>query len=131
MIRTAYTNDHTLWNQIVSKENNTKARYEFLTGETSAKKFYNGTNVKNVDTKLNTFSKERMTGYQKNANSAARPANKRTSKSTLALKELDRYSTASKGDILSRALEQVLVDKSSRSRAGNSTASRTTVPRPF
>ena len=56
MIGTTYTNDHTLWNQIVKKENEAKARFEFLTGETSAKKFYNGSNSKNVYSKLQTYS---------------------------------------------------------------------------
>ena len=57
MIATAYGKDHALWDQIVRKEMDVKKRFEFLTGETTAKKFYNGTNKQNVDKRLNTFEK--------------------------------------------------------------------------
>ena len=60
MIGTVYTNNHRLWGQICQKEIDSKARYEYLTGETSAKKFFSGSNSVNVDSKLQTFSKERM-----------------------------------------------------------------------
>lgn len=122
MIGTAYANDHTLWGQIVKKENDVKARYEYLTGETSAKKFYNGSNSVNVDSKLQTFSKERMPAHMKalaaTMNSAGKPLNKRSSQSSLGggvtSKSGGRYSTASKGDVLSHALEQVLSEKRSK-----------------
>ena len=59
MINTSYGNEHALWDQVVRKENGAKQHFEFLTGETDAKKFYNGQNTKNVDDRLNTFSKSK------------------------------------------------------------------------
>ena len=44
MIKTAMSKDHALWDQIVRKEAEQKARFEYLTGETVARKFFNGTN---------------------------------------------------------------------------------------
>ena len=42
MINTAMSKDHALWDQIVRKEVDAKKRFEFMTGETQAKKFYSG-----------------------------------------------------------------------------------------
>ena len=61
MINTSQSNEHALWNQVVRRENEAKRRFEFLTGETQAKKFYNGQNVTNVENKLSTFDKWRQT----------------------------------------------------------------------
>ena len=52
MINTVQAKDHCLWDQIVKKELAAKRRYEFLTGETVAKKFFNGQNKTNVDVNL-------------------------------------------------------------------------------
>lgn len=52
MIGTAYSKDHYLWDQIVKKEAVAKKRFEYLTGQTTAKKFFNGTNTGNVDRRL-------------------------------------------------------------------------------
>lgn len=49
--------DHALWDQIVRKEAETKKRFEYLTGQTQAKKFYNGQGEKNVDHTLVTFQR--------------------------------------------------------------------------
>ncbi len=43
MINTNLAGNHALWDQVVRKETEAKKRFEFLTGETSAKKFFNGT----------------------------------------------------------------------------------------
>ena len=56
MIGTAYSKDHTLWDQIVRKETEAKKRFEYMTGETVAKKFFNGTNTFNVDKNLQTVA---------------------------------------------------------------------------
>lgn len=55
MIGTAFSKDHALWGQIVNKESETRKRFEYLTGETQAKKFFNGTMKTGVDAKLETF----------------------------------------------------------------------------
>lgn len=55
MIGTAYSKDHALWGQIVNKESDTRKRFEYLTGETQAKKFFNGTMKAGVDARLETF----------------------------------------------------------------------------
>lgn len=55
--------DHALWNQIVEKEARTKQRFEYLTGQTQAKKFFNGQNTDNVDKTLVTY--QRMKEVQK------------------------------------------------------------------
>ena len=52
MISTAYGKDHALWDQIVRKETDAKKRFEYMTGETVAKKFFNGTNTANVNKNL-------------------------------------------------------------------------------
>ena len=52
MIGTAYSKDHYLWDQIVKKEADAKKRFEYLTGQTTATKFFNGTNRQNVDRNL-------------------------------------------------------------------------------
>lgn len=52
MINTTYAKDHVLWDHIVRKENEAKRRWEFLTGDTSAKKFYSGALEGNVDRHL-------------------------------------------------------------------------------
>ena len=49
MINTMMQGDHALWNQIVEKEARTKQRFEYLTGQTQAKKFFNGQNNDNVE----------------------------------------------------------------------------------
>lgn len=49
MIGTGYHKEHALWDQIVRKEMDAKKRFEFLTGETTAKKFFNGTLKSSVD----------------------------------------------------------------------------------
>ena len=54
--------DHALWDQIVKKEAATKQRFEYLTGQTQAKKFYNGQNAQNVDKTLVTYQRMRETG---------------------------------------------------------------------
>lgn len=51
-----YHKDHALWDQIVRKESETKHRFEILTGETSAKKFYNGQNHRNVSQRIVTLN---------------------------------------------------------------------------
>ena len=56
MISTAYGKDHALWDQIVKKETETKKRFEYMTGETVAKKFFNGTNAFNVNKNLTTMA---------------------------------------------------------------------------
>lgn len=58
MISTAYGKDHALWDQIVKKETEAKKRFEYMTGETTASKFFNGTNQGNVDKKLQTISSQ-------------------------------------------------------------------------
>ena len=55
MINTVQAGDHRLWDQIVRKEQEAKKRFEFLTGETVARKFYNGSNLDNVDKNLQTY----------------------------------------------------------------------------
>ena len=60
MIRTLYTKDHVLWDKIVRKENEAKRRWEYLTGDTSAKKFYNGVLESRVDERLETYDKAFM-----------------------------------------------------------------------
>jgi len=57
MIKTTYGKEHALWDQIVRKETDARKRFEYLTGETAAKKFYNGQLCNSVDRKLQTFSK--------------------------------------------------------------------------
>lgn len=57
MIGTGYNKEHALWDQIVRKEADTKRKFEFMTGETTAKKFYNGTLRGDVDQKLATYGK--------------------------------------------------------------------------
>ena len=59
MINTSLGNEHALWDQIVRKETVTKKHFEYLTGETDARKFFNGSNLQNVDTHLKTFSKSK------------------------------------------------------------------------
>lgn len=44
MINTSLSKDHALWDQVVRKEAIAKQRFEFMTGETTATKFFNGTN---------------------------------------------------------------------------------------
>ena len=61
MINTGQSNEHALWGQIVRRENEAKRRFEYLTGETQAKKFYQGQNVGNVDKNLSTFDKWKQT----------------------------------------------------------------------
>lgn len=56
MISTAYGKDHALWDQIVKKELEAKKRFEYMTGETQAKKFFNGTNTNNVNKNLKTMT---------------------------------------------------------------------------
>ena len=55
MINTVQANNHNLWNQIVRKETEVRRNYEYLTGETLAKKFYNGSNATNVELGQNTY----------------------------------------------------------------------------
>ena len=117
------------------KETDTKKRFEFMTGETDERKFYNGKNLKNIDAKLNTFSKskgalspQRNVGKQI-AVGGSRSERKTYSKTIQGRKEEpeiqmrnsnDRYSSVSKmskADALSRALDKVLSDK--RSSAGS------------
>jgi hypothetical protein len=57
MINTATSKDHALWDQIVRKEADQKARFEYLTGETVARKFFNGNNSFNVEKKITTYNK--------------------------------------------------------------------------
>ena len=70
MINTGYAKEHALWDQILRKEVDAKKRFEFLTGETQAKKFFSGTNRTNVDKGLDTFEKFR-TLQQKGSNEKA------------------------------------------------------------
>lgn len=55
MINTVQANNHNLWNQIVKKETEVRRNYEYLTGDTLAKKFYNGSNATNVELGLKTY----------------------------------------------------------------------------
>lgn len=57
MINTGYNKEHALWDQIVKKEAETKKRFEFMTGETTAKRFFNGTLCNSVDNRLTTYAK--------------------------------------------------------------------------
>ena len=65
--------DHRLWDQIVKKEAIQKARFEYLTGETTAKKFFNGTNSTNVDTNMLTFDRERSVAMNRTSKSNTKP----------------------------------------------------------
>ena len=49
MMNAMLAQDHALWDQIVKKEAVTKKRFEFLTGETTAKNFFSGVNKNDVD----------------------------------------------------------------------------------
>ena len=57
MIGTGYHKEHALWDQIVRKESDTRKRFEFLTGQTQAKKFFQGTLRNSVDNRMTTFDK--------------------------------------------------------------------------
>ena len=115
MINTGNHREHALWGQIVGKESEARKRFEYLTGETSAKKFFNGTLKRDVDTKLQTFDAQFRSIQQKkpsggddmksNAGSNV-SKNRRQSKQLASTK--GRYSSASKADILSRALGEVI-----------------------
>ena len=126
MINTSLGNEHALWDQIIRKENVAKQRFEYLTGETQAKKFYNGQNANNVDNKLDTYDKFRASKGlppHRNGLSATRTLNAKRPSQT----NVDRYSSASKADALSRALEEVI---ERRSKKASSSVSRSVVPPP-
>lgn len=55
MIRTVQDRDHRLWAKLVRREVDAKRRFEFLTGQTDASKFFNGQNQRNVQKGLKTF----------------------------------------------------------------------------
>lgn len=61
MIGTGYSKEHALWDQYVRKEVDAKKRFEFMTGETTAKKFYNGTLRNSVDKRLTTYDNKFLT----------------------------------------------------------------------
>ena len=123
--------DHRLWDQIVKKEAIQKARFEYLTGETSAKKFFNGTNSTNVDTNMLTFDKERSMRVNRTSKGTTKPTlGTRSSQTSLQSQSKggSRYNT--KGDVLSKALEQVLSEKA-KSRRSSSTIPKPYIPKPF
>ena len=53
MINTVLATNHTLWDQIVKKEQEAKKRFEYLTGESVERKFYSQQNEDNVKKSLN------------------------------------------------------------------------------
>lgn len=57
MMNAMLAQDHRLWGQIIQKEQVTKKRFEFLTGQTQAKNFFSGTMRGEVDNKLSTWDK--------------------------------------------------------------------------
>ena len=85
------------------KEVETKKRFEYMTGETAAKKFFNGTNAFNVDKNLTTMASQMHQDHSRT------PQPKNLGKSGSA-----RYnSTNSKADVLSKALSDVISEKRS------------------
>ena len=44
MIRTDRNNEHILWKQIATKENEVKKRFEWINGSSPAEKFFGGAN---------------------------------------------------------------------------------------
>ena len=123
MISTAYGKDHALWDQIVKKELEAKKRFEFMTGETVAKKFFNGTNAFNVDKNLATMA---STMHPQDYSRTPQPKNSGKSGSA-------RYNSMShtKADVLSKALSDVISEKRSNvgsaKRGSSSTVSKSYV----
>ena len=120
MIGTAYSKEHALWAQVVRNEAVAKQRFEFMTGETTATKFFNGTNRSNVDEKLMTLDRTRGVGKWAAGADRAGSTNSRSSVS-IAKKSngaSGRYHSTSKMDALSTALQSVISEK--RSNAGSS-----------
>lgn len=62
MIRTDFNRNHELWGQITQKENETKRRFEYITGQTQADRFFGGQNKPYVDSMLDTCTRWRQTG---------------------------------------------------------------------
>ena len=52
MITTSRAREHDLWNQIVTKEINVKKRFESVTGETIADRYFGGQNKPYVESML-------------------------------------------------------------------------------
>lgn len=146
MISTATAGNHALWDQVVRKEADAKRRFEFITGDTQAKKFFSGSLKNSVEGKLQTYGNLRtiqpelyQSAFHKTPNANASksrmaPLNKRASqKSMEGLDKRSRYSSASKADALSQALQNVLSDKRTQvsSKRGSSTVSKSMKPMPF
>ena len=55
-MKTTGAREHELWNQITNKEIKAKKRFEFITGETQADKYFGGDNKPFVDSLLKTHS---------------------------------------------------------------------------
>ena len=120
MISTAYGKDHALWDQIVRKETEAKKRFEFMTGQTTATKFFNGTNVSNVDKNLMTMASMIHSGDYSRTPQPKQLSSKHGSA---------RYNSqlqGNKADVLSKALSDVISEKRSQ-RGSSSTVSKSYV----
>ena len=137
MIKTATGREHALWSQIVNKESDTRRRFEYMTGETTAKKFFQGQNAPNVERNLDTYKQFLNTRRSTTTDPVFANPNgiKGVQASAGVLERLERQSNAGgrynsstqKAEQLSCALESVVQDrKSQRARGMSSTVSRTT-----